>query len=212
MRTVYDVAEQNLGSIFSMHQYMRDAAKWHNLLREIPKLPAEGKHAIQVGGRLDIASFQIYQTHMLEWVLLVYNGIHTMGTGDFNPNRQSAEFSLEPQEQKVYALTLPYESVQVLNENGDDVPTLQDPQGRTYADADGNGTNDLRITVHEQTSTVENTQLSGTIKGRIVYIQQEESNILGQGYEIIYPSKLDIENLLAEQEEISEEDEGFDRL
>lgn len=77
-----DVLQQiddRLQSPFSIHKWIASKS-WGTLVKEIRLLPAVGVYSLPIAARLDKAAYDIYGNAILDWVLLVYNKIGTMGT------------------------------------------------------------------------------------------------------------------------------------
>jgi hypothetical protein len=70
--------DKRLSSKYSIHQFL-GSPKWDEVKKGILALTPEGVAALQVAGRFDIASYALYNDPMLDWVLMVYNGIRAIG-------------------------------------------------------------------------------------------------------------------------------------
>jgi hypothetical protein len=78
MSDVLEQINKRLSSKYSIHQFL-GSPKWDAVKKSILALKPEGVAALQVAGRFDIASYALYDDPMLDWILMVYNGIKKIG-------------------------------------------------------------------------------------------------------------------------------------
>ncbi len=158
MATVLDQIEERLGSPFSIHQYLIDTNLFDKVVKKILALKPVGQHALQVNGRFDIASFAIYGTSELDWILMVYNGIKRIGNFTGKDIKRTISLKLSPQQQFVVQVALSHDNLEIVA-NGVVIPKFLDVEQRTIADADGDGVNDVRITFTATGAVIENTEI-----------------------------------------------------
>ena len=65
----------DIASVYNVAKYMRTTIIWDRITNLLRSLDIWKAAAIQVPGRLDIISHQVYSDSRLDWVLLVYNGV-----------------------------------------------------------------------------------------------------------------------------------------
>lgn len=75
---VYEDIDSSLSSQYSIHSYLGNSS-WDYIKKKVQALTPAATHVMQVPGRLDIASQSVYSTPLLDWILLLYNGIDKIG-------------------------------------------------------------------------------------------------------------------------------------
>jgi len=214
---VTEQINQKVASNYSVDKYMGNLNVWDTLAKELPNLTALGLYSLKVDGRIDIASYDLYEDPMLDWVLLLYNKIKRIGTNTVSTIKKVLPLSIDARDgdvydRQTYDLGLAVGNFEVIS-NGDTIPTYQDPQGNTYADVDQDSVNDLYIEYGTRGATVITNTSLVDIDCSIAYTDRSVDNTLAKGYQLAYPSQSDIDTLLARvlvenQEQVS----GFSRL
>jgi hypothetical protein len=72
---VFDQLEFDINFRYNIAKYMRSTLVWDRLRAQLRALDIWKGVAIQIPGRLDIASFIAYEDSRLDWIIAVYNGI-----------------------------------------------------------------------------------------------------------------------------------------
>ena len=210
---VLEQIELRLASVFSMDKYMSFPAIWNRIAKQLPKLKVEGKHALAIAGRFDIASHQIYGDPQLDWILMVYNGIKRIGNSEGLNKKKTINLTLDPLEDTRLDVELQAENTTIIY-GGEEKTGAIDTQGRLEVDLNGDGTYDIRITFNDVgTIDVENLA-SVRYHFQIVYTTLIVDDYLDAGHEILYPNIDDVKQLL--QTSVAEGQEqtvtGFARL
>lgn len=154
--TIYTQIEENLASPFSIDKFFGNEALWDAVVNSILALPATGSHAMQLDGRLDVASWNIYGTRLLDWVLAVYNGVKHVGSDEVLAESANIPLSVaKGTNLKITALirkqdlAIAYDGQLKIVSDG--------PDGSKQADLNGNGIPDVRFVWNESgTVTVYN--------------------------------------------------------
>ena len=70
---VFDQLELDLSSRYNIAKYMRTTAVWDRLVARIRSLAVWRGVALQLAGRLDIASYAAYADSRLDWIIAIFN-------------------------------------------------------------------------------------------------------------------------------------------
>lgn len=92
---VYDDISSSLSNIYSMHAYIGNTS-WDTIKSQIQALIPAGSYTLQLPGRLDVASNNIYNTPLLDWVLIIYNNIFSIGYDQGEQVPASLSLTLSP--------------------------------------------------------------------------------------------------------------------
>lgn len=215
---VYQDIQSRLDSPFSISRYMVDNRKWDKLLAALPGLKVAGEKAVSLDGRVDIMSYQIYGTPLLDWMLLIYNGIKSVG-GDILRVQKTLNVSMTAGELRVFDVKIrPYSVSEpsiftYLNSLGQAV-TANVMQGSTHMYVTlGSITEAITFTDRLDGGTTFRNLTSDTHEFQITYMDSVEDASLVAGHVLYYPSLSDVLALLQESEsETSNVLSGFARL
>lgn len=180
----------------------------------LPKLPPAGTHALQVDGRLDIASFRLYEDPMLDWILAVYNAIRYFGSDEPYQETGTIHLTLEAGRHYVAAVPIRSGDLQIIY-GGAKRPVYTNPDGSQYSTFGG-----TTILITYQASggvRIRNEAESDvllTVTFQIVYIKYLKNNFLMAGQQILYPDIEAVRTLLSDvrQTEEAASFTGFNRL
>lgn len=211
--SVLDQAKTKIESEWSITKYLPYPDKWDNLVKQILKLKVAGVHSMRLDGRLDTASYQIYNGNpQLDWILMVYNGIKHIGSDEPVENRKAVYLTLLPDERSLQDVPIRHDDI-IFTYNGERYPVYTDGQGRDYVDLDGDTIPDIYIIYNVNGSITFWNDSSVKYYFQVSYIERTTSDYLMVGHQLLYPSYND---LLALVREINADDEkantGFARL
>jgi hypothetical protein len=211
--TVYDDIEARLASQYSVAKYIGNDALWDRVVDSLLALPAAGSHAMQLDGRLDVASWNIYGTAELDWVLAVYNG--AKGVGSDVPLRESAEAVVKLAAGRFMGLTAPIHKEDISASClGEAVALVAGPEGTVQADLDGDGNPDIRIAWAASGMVVVSN--IGAFEWEVVlsYYRYLTDESLMAGQTLTYPSIADVSKALSDSvnKEQAKTFTGFARL
>jgi hypothetical protein len=209
--SVFDEATRKLQSEWAVFQYMQDPVKWDALVSQIIKLKPAGVHAMQRDGRLDIASYQIYDNPQLDWVLMVYNGIKHVGSDAPTKNTKAINLTLDGGESNLFNVPmLPADMIFVWN--GISQPILSNQTGY-YVVLNGGSDPEIYI-IFNSNGTITISNVSATrYTFSISYVERISDDYLMTGQQILFP---DYQATLKLIQQINSESErsvsGFARL
>ncbi len=213
MADVLEQIDDKLASNFNIQRYLKDVDLWDTTVKKLLALPAVGSYALQVAGRFDIASNQVFGTPELDWVLLVYNGIKRIGTFGVKDTKKTINLALDPLDSFTTEIPLLHARLDI--KVGDTIiPKFLDTQGRTEADVDGDANNELLITPTSTGAKIENLKIAGDpISFVIVFKEEDRDDFLNVGTVIPFPSLAEVTAVLTEvQAEEERKVTGFARL
>jgi len=209
--SVFDEATRKLESDWAVFQYLQDPVKWDALVAQIIKLKPAGVHSMQKDGRLDIASYQIYDNPQLDWVLLVYNGIKHVGSDVPTQNTKAINLTLDGGESNLFDVPL-LAADMIFVWNGTAQPIFNNQIGY-YVILDGGTDPEIYIIFNSNgTVTIRNVS-TNRYTFSVSYIERVNDDYLMTGQQILFP---DYRATLKLVQQINAESEravsGFARL
>lgn len=192
--SVFDESKRKLLSDWSMDKYMQDPVKWDALVNQISKLPAAGVHSMQRDGRLDIASYRIYGTPQLDWILMIYNGLMRVGSDEPKQLTKSLNLTLAGGESNIFDDSLKHGELVFSWDDPDDDPDTGPQAVPIYT----NGTGDYVVLnggIDPEIYIIYNSNGSVTISNVsaiqytfvISYIERVTDDALMTGQQLLYP-------------------------
>lgn len=215
--SVYDQITKKLQSEFSIHQYLPFPALWDRVVRGLLKLTAEGKHTMQLDGRLDIASWKIYGDPMLDWVLAVYNGIKRVGSDVPLRVRQTISLTLysrhSSESQEIVKKSIRKEDVRIVF-GGLTYSLVTQPDDSLTVSFSGGPNPDIRLTWTVDGTVLVKNESVNIYSFQIFYFDYVRDLFLMAGQEIIYPNIDDVRGVLqkVQAQDQAEDFTGFARL
>lgn len=212
---IFDECEDRAQSIYALSKYMPYSNRWSRIAKEIPKLAQEGTKAIQLDGRLDILSYQIYGSAFYDWILAIYNHVTYIGSDEPKELRKTINLTLEADEQEDFMLSIRHADV-LVGYNGVNKTIYQDGDGNSYVDLDGDTQADIRIyyDISNGAIRIKNVNISTTFTFEVSYIERTTDAYMMTGTVLKYPSQADIQSLLESilAEETDDSKLSFERL
>jgi len=210
--SVFDEADRKLQSDWSIVSYMQDPVKWDKLVTQIIKLPPAGVHSMQRDGRLDIASYQIYNTPQLDWILMLYNGIKHVGSDEPVQVTKAVHLTLTGGESDLFDVPMrPEDMLFVWNSIAQ--PIFNNQLGY-YVILNGGADPEIYIIFNNNKSITIKNVSAITYSFSVSYIERQTDDYLMPGHQLLFPNYDDALKLVQKLTEQTQQTQfsGFARL
>jgi hypothetical protein len=211
MIDVYDKITDRMAGPLSIHRYL-GSSRWDTIVKQLTALPIAGTYAMQVGGRVDIASLEIYRDPMFDWVLLLYNHIRHIGSDEGYSVKKTATYATLSGETELLEAILTPGTYSVLYMDGTaqkEAALSQNIDGSTNVAFGGPP---ILLISYEYHTFIKN--ISGSEQSYVVaYPEIVYDDTLAPGTILNYPDALAVNKILAEESrEVVNAVTGFARL